>query len=132
MPHQCVRCGTFYDDGSVQILKGCPCGAKLFFYVSKEKLEKAKQATEQLTKDEKKEIEHEVLQILDEKIDQKPDTPVILDFEAIKVLKPGKFELDLIKLFKNEPVVFKLEDGKYIIDLTTAFRSGRKQKKKRQ
>jgi len=23
MPHQCVRCNTFYDDGSAEILKGC-------------------------------------------------------------------------------------------------------------
>ena len=35
MPHQCVRCGTFYDDASKEILEGCSCGAKLFFYVKK-------------------------------------------------------------------------------------------------
>jgi len=42
MPHQCVRCNTFYDDGAKEILHGCSCGARLFFYVRKEKLEKAK------------------------------------------------------------------------------------------
>ena len=41
MPHQCVRCNTFYEDGSKAILAGCSCGGKLFFYVKKEKLEKA-------------------------------------------------------------------------------------------
>ena len=30
MPHQCVRCNTFYDDGSNVILKGCSCGGRLF------------------------------------------------------------------------------------------------------
>ena len=28
MPHQCVRCGEFYEDGSNQILSGCKCGGK--------------------------------------------------------------------------------------------------------
>ena len=42
MPHQCVRCNTFHEDGSEQILKGCECGGKLFFYIKKEKLEKKK------------------------------------------------------------------------------------------
>lgn len=32
MPHQCVRCNTFYEDGSEEILKGCKCGGKLFLY----------------------------------------------------------------------------------------------------
>ena len=33
MPHQCLQCGTIFDDGSSQLLKGCPdCGGKRFFY----------------------------------------------------------------------------------------------------
>ena len=31
MPHQCVRCNKFYDDGSIEIIKGCTCGGRLFF-----------------------------------------------------------------------------------------------------
>ena len=42
MPHQCVRCNTFYDDGASEILKGCKCGGKLFFFIKKDKLEEAK------------------------------------------------------------------------------------------
>ena len=57
MPHQCVRCGTFYDDGASEILSGCKCGARLFFYVKKEKLEEAKEISTNLTKKEKKKIE---------------------------------------------------------------------------
>ena len=43
MPHQCVRCSTMYEDGSAEILKGCSCGGKLFFYIKKERLEKDKE-----------------------------------------------------------------------------------------
>ena len=39
MPHQCVRCNTFYEDGARELLKGCSCDGKLFFYIKKEKLD---------------------------------------------------------------------------------------------
>ena len=33
MPHQCLKCGTIFAEGSSQILKGCPdCGGNRFFY----------------------------------------------------------------------------------------------------
>jgi len=36
---------------------------------------------------------------------------------------PGKFELDLVHLFnKKEPLIYKLEEGKYIIDIAEMFR----------
>ncbi|MEK6849039.1 MAG: Zn-ribbon containing protein [Nanoarchaeota archaeon] len=36
MPHQCVRCSTFYVDGAKELLGGCPCGGKLFFFIKQE------------------------------------------------------------------------------------------------
>ena len=36
MPHQCVTCGKFYDDGSKEILQGCSvCKSKVFFFIKK-------------------------------------------------------------------------------------------------
>ena len=33
MPHQCLKCGTIFSEGSSEILKGCPdCGGNRFFY----------------------------------------------------------------------------------------------------
>jgi predicted nucleic acid-binding Zn-ribbon protein len=49
----------------------------------------------------------------------------VLDLEAIRVKKPGQYELDLVHLFKGEPLVFKLEDGKYMIDLVETFKRGK-------
>ena len=120
MPHQCVRCSTMYEDGANEILKGCKCGARLFFYIRKQQLEEGKHLLNNLSEDEKKQVEQDVREMIG--IEEDPDKPVVLDLESIRILKPGKYELDLVHLFKKDPLVFKLEEGKYIIDLPQAFR----------
>ena len=47
------------------------------------------------------------------------ETPVFLDFESVKVIKEGKYLLDLAKLFSGKPQVYQLEDGKYIVDFSS-------------
>ncbi len=88
MPHQCVRCNTLYQDGAQEILKGCSCGARLFFYIKQKHLEEGKQLISSLSDDEKKNIQKDVAEILYIK-EEDPDRPVVLDIEAIRVLKPG-------------------------------------------
>ena len=126
MPHQCVRCNTFYDDGAQELLKGCGCGGRLFFFIKKEKLEDMKKISEEanLTAKDKEQIEQDIFDLVGSEIDK--DQPVILDLEAIRVLRPGKYELDLVHLFKGDPLVFKVEDGKYMIDLVQSFDRFRK------
>ncbi len=119
MPHQCVRCSKLYPNGAQEILKGCGCGARLFFYVKKKHLEESKNVITQLSDNEKKQIEQDIVEISTVKLNS--NRPVILDFESIRVLKPGKYELDLVSLFKKDPLVFKLSEGKYVIDLAQAF-----------
>ena len=121
MPHQCVRCNTLYPDGAQEILKGCSCGARLFFYIKKKQLEEGKKIINELTEEEKKHIERDVTEILHVK--QDIDCPVILDIESVRMLKPGKYELDLVRLFKKDPLVFKLEEGRYVIDLPQVFKN---------
>jgi len=120
MPHQCVRCNTMFPDGAAEILKGCSCGARLFFYIKKKHIEAGKELISNLTEDDKKHIQEDIAEILHIKQDD-PDKPVVLDVEAIRVLKPGKYELDLVHLFKKDPLIIKLEEGKYMIDLGQAF-----------
>jgi hypothetical protein len=120
MPHRCVRCGTLYQDGSEEILKGCSCGAKLFFFVKKKDMEQADEIIENLTPKEKEQIENDVYDIIGVKREE--DRPVVLDLESIKILKPGKFEVDLVNLFnKDHPLVYKLSEGKYVIDIAESF-----------
>ncbi len=128
MPHQCVRCNTFYGDGSEELLKGCSCGGKLFFYVKKEKLEESKKALEKanLSEKDKTQIETDIFEMVGSEIDH--EDPIILDLESIRILKPGKYELDLVHLFKGDPLIFKLEEGKYMIDLVETFKRARDKK----
>jgi len=122
MPHQCVRCNTFYDDGAKEIIKGCKCGGKLFFFIKAQKLEEAKRIASEvkLTESEKKQIEDDVFDLVGSEMDK--SQPVVLDLESVNIIKPGKYELDLVHMFKGEPLIFKLEDGKYMIDLAESFK----------
>ena len=121
MPHQCVKCNKLYPDGSNELLKGCECGGKFFFFIREENLQKVKEQVEELSESDKKQIEMDVRDIINEKIEE--DAPVILDLESVRVLKPGKFEIDIINLFtKRRPIIYILEEGKYIIDLASSLR----------
>lgn len=122
MPHQCVRCNSMYPDGAKEILQGCTCGARLFFYIKKKKLEEAKELISDLSDDDKKQIEKDIVEIANVKEDMSSTAPVVLDIEAIRVLKPGKYELDIVHMFKKDPLIFKLEEGKYMIDLPQVFK----------
>lgn len=124
MPHQCVRCSKLYDDGAAEILKGCLCGARLFFFIRKEKLEESRQEIQATLQEvDKVQVEQDVLQMVGATDD---DAPVVLDFESVRVLKPGKYELDLVHLFRGDPLIFKLADGKYVIDIPGTFQSFKK------
>jgi len=120
MPHQCVRCGSMYEDGAQEVLKGCSCGSRFFFFVSREKLEKIKTLTINLSENERHQIEHDVKDIIGDILDEKT---VILDLENVRILKPGQYEISIIDIFKGKPLVYKLEEGKYIIDLASTFKS---------
>ena len=67
MPHRCVRCGVVYDDGASEILKGCPCGAKLFFFIKKKYLEESEEMVTKLSQEEKKQMETDVLELVGSK-----------------------------------------------------------------
>jgi len=118
MPHQCVRCDKFYESSRKEILEGCGCGSRLFFFVKEEKLDKFKELTTKLSDSDKERIEKDVFDILEE---DKSSDPVVLDLESVRILKPGKFEIDVVHLMKNDPVVYKLEEGKYVVDILKSF-----------
>ena len=121
MPHQCVKCNTFYEDGSNELLKGCSkCGGKFFFFVRKEHIEEAQKLVINLTKKEKHQIEEDIYDIVGSAMDK--NKPVVLDLETIRILKPGQYELDIVKLLQKHPLVYRLEEGKYIIDLNSTFK----------
>ncbi len=93
--------------------------------MKKADIEAVQQMTVHLTPEEKEKMESDALELVGE---DTPEKPVVLDLESIRILKPGKFEIDLIDLFKKEPLIFKLEEGKYVIDIASTFESKGKKK----
>ena len=53
MPHQCLKCGKIFKEGSAQLLKGCPeCEGNRFFFTKEPLDEKQrKKITEDLSQD---------------------------------------------------------------------------------
>ncbi len=121
MPHQCVRCSTIFPNGAQEILKGCSCGARLFFFVKNKDIERGKEIVSNLSEEDKLQIEQDIREIIPVKDEKNKDAPVILDIEAIRIMGPGKYELDIVHMMKNDPMVIKLDEGKYMIDLPQAF-----------
>ncbi len=118
--HQCVRCNKIYEEGSSELLKGCSnCGGKFFFFIKKQHLEEVRKEVEKLTTDEREKIQQDVFDIVGTKLEE--DKLVVLDLESVRVLKPGKFEIDIVNLFKGKPIIIKMEEGKYVIDLAGTF-----------
>lgn len=122
MPHQCVHCGRMIPDASKELLEGCSnCQGHFFFFIRKERLAELKQKVPEIAQEEKKKVESDIREIIG--ITEETQ-PVILDLESIRVLSRGKFEIDIVKLFnKKRPLIYKLEEGKYIIDLASTFGS---------
>ena len=120
MPYKCVHCSEIYEDGSSSILRGCnKCNSKFFFYIKEDQIKKIKESESEMNfgKEEKIQIEKDIRDIAGI---ENEEVPVFLDFESIKVIRPGKYAVDLANLFSTDkPRVYKLEDGKYIIDLST-------------
>lgn len=119
MPHQCVHCSKIIPAASKEILEGCEsCGGKFFFYIRDDQVKNIEENNQIPLKEfdtlDKKRVEEDVRSILKIEDDEKP---VILDLESVRIIGPGKFELDLVSLLNRRPIVFKLEEGKYIIDL---------------
>lgn len=124
MPNKCTKCGKIHpDDASYLLEEGCDnCGSRFFFYVRKEALKQAEEDIKKLTTKEIEEIEHDIRDIVSEV--EKPvdeDETVILDVEAIRVIKPGKYHIDVTKLFMQRPIVIRVGPGRYEIDLTTVM-----------
>jgi len=113
MPHQCLNCESIYENTSDVIMKGCPnCGRKLFLFIKKvpEKKEEI-----ELSKYEKELVMAEVESMVNT---TELDKPIFLKLENVRILAPGKYEIDINQLMKKDkPLVYKVQEGTYLIDL---------------
>ncbi len=125
MPHQCVRCSRIIPSGSKELLEGCSnCGSHFFFYIRDEQLKEMKENRIEIPEKERETIEKDIREMAGI---TEEDAPVILDLESVRVAGPGKFEIDVVNLFsKKRPLIYKLEEGKYIIDLASTLKGSMK------
>ena len=62
MPHQCLKCGKIFEEGSSQLLKGCPqCSGNRFFF-TKEPLDE--QQRQKITEEVSKDINDTLIEIM--------------------------------------------------------------------
>jgi predicted nucleic acid-binding Zn-ribbon protein len=118
--HQCVHCGKLYPAGSRELLEGCSeCGSHFFFYIRDEQVDKIKQSVIEIPAEDRQKVEKDIREMAGI---TEEDTPVILDVESVRVTGSGKFEIDLVNVFnKKRPLIYKVEEGKYIIDLASTL-----------
>ncbi len=65
MPHQCLKCGRIFEEGSSQLLRGCPdCGGNRFFF-TKQPLDKNERDV--ISKEVNKDITTRIMDSLVEK-----------------------------------------------------------------
>ena len=135
-----MHCGNVFADGSKELIAGCSCGSHFFYFIKKEYYDKLTKKNEEIldpetskelselkttlaeiNKVDKDKMEKDVREIIG--VSEQEEIPVILDLESIRVIKPGKFEIDIVNLFnKKRPLIYKLEEGKYIIDLASTLK----------
>ncbi len=62
MPHQCLKCGKIFEQGSSQLLKGCPeCGGNRFFFTKEPLNDKQR---EKITDEVGKDINDTIVELM--------------------------------------------------------------------
>ncbi len=129
MPNKCTVCGKMHPDDAPYLMDGCDvCGSKFFFYVRDKEVKQAEEDISKLSEKEIEEIEEDIRDIIGSKSKGKS---VILDVEAIRVIKPGKYQIDVTTLFNQVPVVIKVGSGRYELDLSTILARIKKRRRER-
>ena len=126
MPHKCARCGTIYDDNSPELIDGCSCGARVFLYL-KERPGRSEEDT--IRELEIKEIGGEDLKRLDREFGmdlERTGRTIHLNLENLHQIDKGRYRIDIKSLMKGDPLIMKVGDGVYYIDIIDAMSKGRK------
>ncbi|HUM80504.1 MAG TPA: Zn-ribbon domain-containing protein [Methanothrix sp.] len=154
MPHICTRCNSVFDSGE-DILKGCPkCGWKKFMFVKKAPAKGDDNQEQIITRamgvrvpprgarrasppEPEGSLKPEVHKPArpKEEIHPQDHPPVIIPtpakpegkaLESIKITAPGTYELNLPSLFERDELIMAVKEGTYFIDLSSAFKKGKK------
>jgi predicted nucleic acid-binding Zn-ribbon protein len=129
MPNKCTKCGKIHPDDAKYLMEGCDsCGSKFFFYIRNDVLERAEKDMKDITAEEMQEMENDIREIVGREEGVEHDETVILDVEAIRVIGPGKYRIDVTNLFTQKPLVIRVGPGKYELDLSSMMQKFRLRK----
>jgi len=111
MPHQCLKCGRVFEEGSTQLLKGCSnCGGNRYFYTKEPLDEKERNAiTEKVGKD----LNSAIMELIGDQLDDVVDP----SGNWVKI-KPNDVRKAMEKHISERKKVFpeKKEDIDIVID----------------
>lgn len=112
MPHKCAKCEKEYASGSLELTKGCACGAKVFLYFNGENGKTGEQTIELVQARQTVKIEESLTTWVEEY-----KAPLSLEVENIRVVEDGVFEVNVGSLIQNPLVIVKGTDGVYYVKL---------------
>jgi predicted nucleic acid-binding Zn-ribbon protein len=131
MPHVCIRCKTRLV-AAEGLAPRCPeCGGTKFSFESdrKEKRNRGEQEACVPIPDDSQRIVHKSGTVIrtpeDHTIISESDTDELI--ESIRILEPGKYNLNLLKLSESDDRVIRIgKDGNFRLDLHSMVRSKKK------
>lgn len=156
MPHQCTECGHTFEDGSKEMLSGCPeCGGNKFQFLPEratrptepdpdptpEQSEERPSSADGPDREDRAQADarssvvdaDELSEAASEPATDADDTPDLSQlreelndqFESIRIVDHGQYELNLMELYKREEFIIALqENGRYVIEVPESFRRG--------
>ena len=112
MPHQCLKCGKIFEEGSAQLLKGCPdCSGNRFFF-TKEPLDEKQRAA--ITEEVGKDINSAIMNLMgsegDNLIEKQGDWVKIKPKDVRKVIKKHLTKEKRMESEKKEDIDILTDD----------------------
>jgi len=112
MPHQCLKCGKIFEEGSAQLLKGCPdCNGNRFFF-TKEPLDEKQRAA--ITEEVGKDINSAIMNLMGSEgenlIEKKGDWVKIRPKDVRKVMEKHLTKEKRMKSEKKEDIDILTDD----------------------
>ncbi len=123
MVHICAGCGKVYPDSSEDILRGCSCGGKKFYFERPEARRKRSVPATPAPEPEPVPVPDEAAGDESDQFDR---------VESIRIIAPGTYELNIEKMAKTDERVVGLGgEGSYALDLLSMAGSKKGKKTKR-
>jgi uncharacterized protein len=109
MPHQCLKCGHVFEEGSSQLLKGCPsCGGNRFFFTKQPLNEKEREV---MSKEMGQDLTTKIMELAVEK-----NKDALRGSETWIRLKPKDLRKMIEDQIEKEPIAEEITVGEPITD----------------